>query len=71
MAVDYSVPLITDIKCAKLLVEAIQKTKVWMAYVYLTDYLEDSQLINFSVCLNVQNMITWRDLEFPPAVLLL
>eukprot|EP00092_Neocalanus_flemingeri_P024222 GFUD01026270.1.p1 GENE.GFUD01026270.1~~GFUD01026270.1.p1 ORF type:complete len:2226 (-),score=685.36 GFUD01026270.1:76-6753(-) len=27
MAVDYSVPLITDIKCAKLLVESIQKTK--------------------------------------------
>ena len=27
MAVDYSVPLITDIKCAKLLVEALQNTK--------------------------------------------
>ena len=27
MAVDYSVPLITDIKCAKLLVEALEKTK--------------------------------------------
>jgi len=27
MAVDYGVPLITDVKCAKLLVEAIQKTK--------------------------------------------
>jgi len=27
MAVDYSVPLITDVKCAKLLVESIQKTK--------------------------------------------
>ena len=26
MAVDYSVPLITDVKCAKLLVEALQKT---------------------------------------------
>jgi len=27
MAVDYSVPLITDVKCAKLLVEALQKTR--------------------------------------------
>ena len=27
MAVDYSVPLITDVKCAKLLVEALQNTK--------------------------------------------
>ena len=27
MACDYSVPLITDVKCAKLLVESIQKTK--------------------------------------------